>query len=63
MDTKELKTKNQAELQKLLAETREKTRELRFKDSSKQLKNVRQLRVAKKDAARLLTEINAQRSK
>ncbi|OGY46755.1 MAG: 50S ribosomal protein L29 [Candidatus Buchananbacteria bacterium RIFCSPLOWO2_01_FULL_46_12] len=48
MEFKELKTKSPAELQKLLAETREKLRQLRFKVASKQLKNVREIREAKK---------------
>lgn len=59
MELKELKTKSVSELHKLLAEKREKLRELRFKDAAKQLKNVRELRVLKRDVARILTLLNA----
>jgi len=58
MDKKELKTKERPELEKLLASNREKLRELRFKDSNKQLKNIRELRSVRKLAARILTLLN-----
>jgi len=58
MELKELKKKSINELHKLLAEQREKLRELRFKDAGKQLKNVRDLRVVKKEIARIITLIN-----
>ena len=58
MDIKELKTKEISELHRLLAELRDKLRDLRFKDSNKQLKNVRDLRVIKKDIAKILTLLN-----
>jgi len=54
MKFKELKTKSDKELQKLLAEWREKSRELRFKVSSEQLKNVREVRQVKKTLARIM---------
>ena len=41
MDFKELKSKTEHELHSFLATSREKLRELRFKDSNRQLKNVR----------------------
>ena len=59
MEIKELKNKNINELQKLLAEQREHLRQSRFKDAAKQLKNVREIRVIKKDIAQILTLINA----
>ena len=62
MDTKELKTKNTAELHGLLAQKREAVASGRFKTSAKQLKNVRELRVLKKDIARILTVLNSQRA-
>ncbi len=58
MEIKELTTKTPAELIKLLAESQEKLRELRFKDSNKQLKNVRSIRVLKQDIARINTLLN-----
>jgi len=59
MEIKELKNKSLAELQKLLAQTRDQLREARFKDAAKQLKNVRAVRVIKKDIAQILTLINS----
>jgi ribosomal protein L29 len=61
MDFKELKTKDQSELEKLLAATREKLRELRFKDSNKQLKNIREIRTARALIAQILTLLNKQK--
>ena len=58
MEIKELTTKTPAELAKLLAESQEKLRELRFKDSNKQLKNVRSIRVLKQEIARINTLLN-----
>jgi len=58
MEIKELTTKTPAELKKLLVESQEKLRELRFKDSNKQLKNVRSIRVLKQDIARINTLLN-----
>jgi len=58
MDFKELTTKDQTELQKLLDLNREKLRDLRFKNSNKQLKNIREIRVVKELIAQILTLIN-----
>lgn len=58
METKELTSKTPAELQKLLAQYREKLRELRFKDSNKQLKNVREIRQTRENIARIFTVLN-----
>ncbi len=58
MDFKELTTKDTTELKKLLDLNREKLRDLRFKDSNKQLKNIREIRVVKELIAQILTLIN-----
>lgn len=58
MDIKELLTKTKPELAKMLVESQEKLRELRFKDSNKQLKNVRSIREVKQEIARILTLVN-----
>ena len=55
MKIKELRDKKDLELDKLLAELREEQHALRFKDSAKQLKEVRNIRKVKKDIARILT--------
>ncbi|MEI6288287.1 MAG: 50S ribosomal protein L29 [bacterium] len=57
MNTKELKQKALAELQHLLMEARKKLDDLTFKLAQKQLKNLREIRIAKKDIAKLLTVI------
>lgn len=58
MELKELKNKKTSELHKILAEYRDKLRDLRFKDASKQLKNVREIRIVKKIIARVLMLLN-----
>jgi ribosomal protein L29 len=58
MEMKELLTKSAAELNQLLTEKKDKLRDLRFKDSNKQLKNVREIRVLKADLARIMTLLN-----
>ncbi len=58
MEFKELQGKNEAELQKMLQESREKLRELRFKEANKQLKDVRAIRRERQLISRLLTMIN-----
>ena len=58
MEIKELTSKTPAELQKLLAQYREKLRELRFKDSNKQLKNIREIRQVRENIARIFTVLN-----
>lgn len=59
MEFQELKNKDLGELNASLADSREKLRELRFKDSSRQLKNIREIRVVKKSVAKIMTAINA----
>ena len=61
MEFKELNEKKPAELQKLLEANREKLRGLRFKDSNKQLKNIREIRALKKLLAQILTILNKQK--
>ena len=56
-ELKELKLKSVAELRKLFNSSREKLRELRFKVSQNQLKNVREIRVLKKKIAKISTLI------
>ncbi|HMB65493.1 MAG TPA: 50S ribosomal protein L29 [Patescibacteria group bacterium] len=63
MDFKELQKKENEDLQQLLAQNRDKLRELRFKDANKQLKDVRQIRKARKDIARVLTILNNRKNK
>jgi ribosomal protein L29 len=59
MELKELKNKKISELHKILAEYRDKLRDLRFKDASKQLKNVREIRIVKKTIAKILMLLNS----
>lgn len=63
MDFKEIKNKTDEDLRKLLETTKEKERELRFKDSNRQLKNVREIRQQKKNVARILTVLNKNKKK
>lgn len=55
MDIKELRRKSQSELHKLLKSYRERLRDLRFKISAKQHKDVRDIRDIKRTIARILT--------
>lgn len=58
MDIKDLRKKENKELQKMLVTSRAKLRELKFSNSNKQLKNIREIRQLRKGIARLLTLIN-----
>jgi ribosomal protein L29 len=58
MEFTELSAKNDNELRQLLAVNREKLREARFKDSNKQLKNVREIRAVKQLIAQISTVLN-----
>ena len=51
----ELRQKTKLELQKILRDSREKLRQLRFDLSSGKVKNVREVRKIKKDIAKILT--------
>jgi len=55
MKINQLRKQSRGELQKLLRESREKLRTLRFDLASGKLKNVREIREIKKDIARILT--------
>lgn len=55
MTTKEIRSKSDSDLQKLLAEKRNELREARFNHAARQLKNVKLLRVVKSDIARIHT--------
>jgi len=63
MELKELKKKKESDLHKILAESRDKLRDLRFKDASKQLKDVRQIRKIRVMIARILTLLNERKIK
>lgn len=53
MKQKEIIQKSTEELKQLLAESRERLRESRFKAANKQLKNVREIRLLKRTIARI----------
>ncbi len=55
MEIKELREKTDVELDRLLADLRNKTREHRFRIAAKQLTDVRDVRDVKKTIARILT--------
>jgi ribosomal protein L29 len=63
MEFKELKKKDTNDLHKILAESRDKIRDLRFKDANKQLKNVREIRKIRKTVSQILTLLNDKNSK
>ncbi len=62
MEIKELKKKTAKELHQHLKESRDKLRELRFKDANKQLKNVREIRVLRTAISRILTILNLKKT-
>ena len=61
MKIAELRKLDIEKLNEKLTETRNKNRELRFSIANNQLKNVRELRVVKKDIAKILTVLNEKR--
>ena len=61
MNFKELKKKKESDLHKILAESRDKLRDLRFKDANKQLKNIREIRSVRETIARILTLLNSKK--
>ena len=63
MEFKELKKKNESDLHRILAESRDKLRDLRFKDANKQLKDVREIRKLRKTVSQILTLLNSNNSK
>ena len=61
MKITELRKLDIEKLNENLADLRNKNRELRFSIANNQLKNVRELRVVKKDIAKILTVLNEKR--
>lgn len=59
MKIQELRQKSKSELQKLLQDNREKLRLLRFNLDSGKVKNIREIRIVRKDIARILSIISA----
>ncbi len=57
--SKELKTKTDKELNKILAEAREDIRKTRFNLSGAATKNVKAMKEQRKNVARILTEKNS----
>ena len=55
MKISEVREKSDVELDRLLAETRDKVRDMRFKVAARQLPDVRAIRVARQDIAQILT--------
>ena len=62
MDLKELKKKSISDLHRILAQSRDKLRDLRFKDANKQLKDVREIRKLRQTVARIFTLLNSQQA-
>lgn len=55
MDIKEIRNKPFSELNHLLGDLRKKLADLKFKVFQNQLKNIREVRVIKKDIAKVMT--------
>lgn len=58
MKIQELKQKSKDELGKLLQDSRERLRQLKFDLASGKVKNIKEIREIKKDIARILTIIH-----
>jgi len=58
MNIKELRLKESAELKALLADLKKQLDDLNFKSHQGQLKNVREVRVIKKNISQILTALN-----
>jgi ribosomal protein L29 len=61
MKAKEIKTKNEGDLGKLVTETRESLRVFRFGEAGSRTRNVRAARGLRKTVARALTELASRR--
>ncbi len=61
MEFKELQKKEEKDLQEILMQSREKIRELRFKASHGQLKDIREIRETRKKIAQILTLLNKEK--
>ena len=62
MQYSEIKSQNIPQLRALLAQTQEQLRELRFRNASRQLKNVHELAATRKLIAQIKTELAAQQN-
>jgi len=60
--TKELALKSESELRRELAQKREHVRDLRFKSSQNQLKEVRHIRETKKAIAKIMTVLTKKKA-
>jgi ribosomal protein L29 len=58
---KEIREKNQKEIEKDLSELRNKLTKMKFDISGKQMKNHREIRKIKKDIAKILTVLSLQK--
>jgi large subunit ribosomal protein L29 len=63
MKMEEIKQMSDADLQERIDITREELSKLRFNHSIAGLENTDQLRLKRKDVARLMTELNARKAK
>ncbi len=61
MNIKELRQKPKEELKKMVDDSREKLRQLRFDLSAGKVKNVREIRQVKKNIARVITLIKEEK--
>ncbi len=63
MEIKELLIKPESELKHLILDLKKKLDELNFKAQQKQLKNIREIRVVKKDIAQIFTVLKQKAKK
>ncbi len=63
MKAVELNQKSKEELEKMVQDGKEKLRQLRFDLAAGKVKNIRQIRLLKKDIARMFTKLNKVESK
>jgi large subunit ribosomal protein L29 len=63
MKAVEINQKSKEELEKMVQDGKEKLRQLRFDLAAGKVKNIRQIRLIKKDIARMFTKLNKQETK
>lgn len=63
MEIKEIRIKSESELNHLLADCRKKLDELMFRARQKQLKNIREIRIVRKDIAKIMTILKQKKNK
>ena len=63
MKIEELRKKDKAELEKSIEDLKKKLSDFRFRFSSNKLKNVKEIGIARKDIARMMTIINEKNNK